>query len=262
MTTSSPNRLLSGAGFVVLAIAVIAVLGATVLVGGWVSHNIKPSATPTPSANIGNTTPGVTILPAFPTPALSNASLAVVDCSIRSALGPGAPAPSLVMAQVPVTAQLNAYWAHGMAILAPAGWTCQVDVGQDGSWSGSVANQGETNLVRFTVYPGAPALSMADLACPLFPAAAAFMAGQNEPCSVDEPVGELDSVLLGPTSVRFEDQPGAIGVGEDSGGPLRAIGALVYDPGKIGAQLTCLLPEDAGDVCDAISLDFATRLTP
>jgi hypothetical protein len=261
VSASSPNPphrwATRGVGLAVLLVALL--LGALLL--STVAPLLKAptaSVTPRPTPVVA-----VTIGPAGREPDLITTSLPVNDCVIRSVLGTPPAAPAAVEARVPTTdSRLAAYWTGKITVLAPRGWDCQVDIAQDGSWQGKIIGATGGGSLNFTVFPGSPAIDLADLACPLFPAAATAMAGYGQPCTLDAPPpDELDSWLIDPTAVRFEDKPGVIGIGAGSGAALRAIGAIVYVPRVLAGQLTCLLPEDQGDECEAVIRDFAGQLT-
>lgn len=159
-------------------------------------------------------------------------------------------------------------------ILGPRGWTCSVEVGADGGTVVNVFPTGTsaTSSTRIRV-EGEPACQgcVYGLTCGLVPGSGKQLGFTDLPCPVRRPNGESvyfsegSANPVGPTDdiVTFQDPAGVKGSGNPSGGAVPAGGALLYswtpDAGGSAALLTCTLPDDQHDLCNAVINDFIGR---
>jgi hypothetical protein len=138
----------------------------------------------------------------------------------------------------------------GGLLIAPAGESVPSD--PDTGWHLPALSSDEA-IVGYET--GASPVEGAELACPLFPAAAAATRlDLGRGCTVTRPVREIAAGTAS-REIGFEDPAGVAGDGIPSGGQNPANGVMLFMPaqGKASAYLaTCTLPDAQHDVCTAV----------
>jgi hypothetical protein len=226
-------------------------------------HSTVPPATAAPTG----TAPSTTV------PATESADLSVVTCP--TTFGYPTPAPATLPASVAVTiprslsGQLSVYsdTQGGMKLVGPRGWTCQAQIGADGSggvvvskpcvsvpqeWGAGWPLSPDSDVQAIVgTQSSACAGCTVGQACPLFSAAAAAYASQfDRPCPGTRPASEavqqVDSDI-----VSFEDPAAVTGDGIPSGGQNPSNGVMTYYPAnQNGSWLeTCTLPTTEKELC-------------
>jgi hypothetical protein len=153
-------------------------------------------------------------------------------------------------------------WAGGgtPVVLAPRGFACRAFVGADGSVQVRLAppDAAASGPAVEVEVEGSCVGCIASLACGLFPRAAK---DTGFPCHTVRPKRERVATLL-PNVRAFIDPAGVKGSGNPSGGPLRAVGAIVYVPNRstFAARLTCTLAGSDAASCQGILTDFLGRV--
>ena len=208
----------------------------------------EPTPTPTPTA-----TP-------IPT-AVARVDLPVVDCAMD---GPGAMseiAPLTYAVEIPQDLQfeISAYWDGGAAYLAPAGWDCTGDVGQNGSEILTIRNPDARKQGVVYDLPGISHEAVLDLACPVFPdARRAHQREYGFACTIEKVPSTTTIDRLSATAAMFADAPGTPGVGTGSGKGLATIGAVVF-LSQTAAKVSCTAPDARARACEAIAHAFVAQ---
>ena len=209
----------------------------------------------------------------------TSAVLPIERCPTSFAVTPSpttAPLPTTATVNVPVdeAANLVVYTddAGIMMLIGPTDWACRGLYGADGSGGLVVSPMGEAvpsdpdagwhlaassadeAIVGYET--GGSTVQGADLACPLFAAAAtATRQDLGRGCAVALPAGETHDALTS-SAVAFEDPAGVAGDGMPSGGSNPANGVMVYAPPKPAADsayvVTCTLPAARHQLCTAV----------
>jgi hypothetical protein len=259
------------------AAAALVVIGFAVAVGsGSHSSTAKQSTTPTTLPPLHSTVPPATTAPTVtspPTtvPATESASLSVISCP--TTFGYPTPAPATLPASVTVavprslSGQLSVYsdTQGEMKVVGPSGWTCQAQIGADGSGGVVVSAPGESVPQEWGA--GWPLSSDSNIqaivgiqtsacwgctlgqACHLFTAAATTSAGQFGGTCSRPPAEAVQQIS--PGIVNFQDPPAVTGDGIPSGGQNPGNGVMTYYPGnQSGSWLeTCTLPTTQKELC-------------
>jgi hypothetical protein len=249
------------------------------------STSTNPASTTTAAAATATTTSGPVALP-------------VVECPTTRGVQGSPPSvyPSSIAVSIdPSLAPQVAYYSDDTRSLAPvmgpAGWSCGVEVGADGSTVVAIYPSAESGdftsrllpqpftassdqaVVAYS--PSACQGCIYDLVCPLITDAGQQL-GYSQPClgtkpdaeSVDWLNGSPDSPISLSTSdqISFADPPGVSGDGTPSGGAYTANGVInyIYNPSSEGSasSITCTLPDSQHTICSAILNDFDNRNWP
>jgi hypothetical protein len=241
----------------------------TVPPGGSATGSVPPpgsggaSLGPIPSSGLEAPTPE---------PALT-VRIPEVACPTRFGL-PNAtmpPLPATMTATLtPDVAALVTFYGNGtLTLIGPKDWHCEAAVGADGSATMAITPPGQAPPSE-SPSPGDQAVTastgggcvacIASMACGLFPEARNLFP-QPGSCPATPPSRERVTRPR-PRSAVFEDPPGVAGTGEPSGGRYRALGFLVFDPGRAGGgsglavpsalKLTCTLPDAMAQICDEV----------
>jgi hypothetical protein len=254
------------------AAAALVVIGFAVAVGSG-SHSSTTPATLPPSHSTVPPAPTAPTVTSSPTtvPATESANLSVVTCP--TTFGYPTPAPATLPASVTVvvprslSGQLSVYsdTQGEMKVVGPSGWTCQAQIGADGSGGVVVSAPGETVPQEWGA--GWPLSSDSNIqaivgiqtsacwgctlgqACHLFTAAATTSAGQFGGTCTRPPAEAVHQIS--PGIVSFQDPPAVTGDGIPSGGQNPGNGVMTYYPGnQNGSWLeTCTLPTTEKELC-------------
>ncbi|MGH9123904.1 MAG: hypothetical protein ACRDZ8_04145 [Acidimicrobiales bacterium] len=160
-------------------------------------------------------------------------------------------------------------------VLAPKGWSCQAQLGEDGSSAINVYPSGTTATSAAeavtTSNDGACQDCVYGLVCALIPTARPQLGYTDMPCNASVVKGEAVQwdkgwVLSSPPIndvISFEDPASVKGTGTPSGGVNPANGVLLYrfksiNEGQASVQ-TCTLPSAEHELCTAVLNDFINR---
>jgi hypothetical protein len=197
--------------------------------------------------------------------------LPVVPCDVTDGgLEGPAPTPGMTVATIEAPASVTArstWFGIGSEelVLGPAGWACDARIGADASERVTLTSASDADArIVFEQYPGAPYVSVLELACPLFPAAAGELQSSfGTPCPKETVPGEI---VTRPSEqvARFLDPAGVVGVGTGSGGRYPVHGGLVFhDAGdglKVAFQVSCAMPQEDEALCRYLVFDWVERL--
>jgi hypothetical protein len=180
---------------------------------------------------------------------------------------------SLPVRLPPLRQPLSIYANAEFEVVAPRGWLCHAEVGEDGGGMLTVYSPTEDPFelesgVR-AITAGACQACIGGLVCPLFPQAFKILGyGTSLKCSTKKPPEETVK-RLSATATAFRDPPYvAIGDGDPAGGADPANGVLIFihppftHPPRTftsGLKETCTLPAAQHAVCTAILNDFLRR---
>jgi eukaryotic-like serine/threonine-protein kinase len=241
-------------------------------------HSVSTTKSTAPPARLTPTT--------ATTPVSATPTLTVNECpSSYGVQGtPSSRIPSTIAVSLPSSeADQLAFYSDSTRsvdpVLAPAGWSCSVSVGADGSTTVAVFPPGESDPNDAT--PPLPATTqgviayspsacqgcIADLVCPVFPNAESQLGYVGQSCGSAEPPSEQATFLSGSASdgygtVDLTDPPGVQGTVAMSGGDYQGVGVLVFaDDQNQGeaAMESCVLPASDSALCSAITSDFVNR---
>lgn len=270
--------------------AALIVIGFAVAVGSG-SHSstpqrvvAAPTTTPPTSLPPHHSTPATTAptstSPSTTVPATESTHLTVVTCP--TTFGYPTPTPATLPASVAVTiprslsGQLSVYsdTQGEMKLVGPSGWSCQAQIGADGSGGVVVSAPGETVPQEWGAgWPLSPDSTIQAIvgiqtsacwgctlgqACPLFTAAATTSAGQFGGTCSRPPAEAVQQIS--PGIVSFEDPPALTGDGIPSGGQNPGNGVMTYYPNnQNGSWLeTCTLPTSEKGLCTTALNTFIT----
>jgi hypothetical protein len=176
---------------------------------------------------------------------------------------PSPPATTEVTVVASLAGRVGVYGDGYDLVMGPAGWSCDAQIGADGSTSLRIWSPGDADAQVITETNGGCYGCALILACSTFAAASEEYAIEFGLCDAQRPPEEQ---VLAETAelIAFTDPPGIAGTGTGSGGPHEARGLVWYsnDGGTAYAsKATCTLAPADGELCGPV-LDFVRALLP
>lgn len=189
-----------------------------------------------------------------PQPTMTVEPVKVCATSGPGAQGAASRVPGGMRASLPAgLTHLSFYANNALTVLAPAGWSCQSTVAEDGGAEYAVEPSVYSHDVVTASTGGACAGCSAETACPFFPSADSLVPDQRCPSTAPKRQRE---VRISSTLVEFEDPPGVQGPS-----PFTALGVMIYRDDNALLE-TCRLPAAQRATCSAILNDFVKRYDP
>jgi len=218
------------------------------------SPAVEPPPTPTgapPSSPVDD--PGTVQLP-------------VTACATSTGGDEAPPSPPATI-DVTVTAsqaeRIGVYGDGYDLVLAPIGWSCEAQIGADGSTSIRVSSPTDTHAQVIGETNGGCYGCALILACSTFASASEQYAVDFGLCDPQRPAEEQVRAETAEL-IAFTDPPGTAGTGTGSGGPYEARGLVWYSndgDSAFASKSTCVLAPADGDLCGPV-LDFVRALLP
>jgi hypothetical protein len=193
-------------------------------------------------------------------------SLPVTACTTSTGADeapPSPPATTVVTVAASLAGRIGVYGDGYDLVMGPAGWSCEAQVGADGSTSLRIWSPGDANAQVTTETNGGCYGCALILACSTFAAASEQYATDFGLCDAQRPPEEQ---VLAETAelIAFTDAPRVAGTGTGSGGPYEARGLVWYSNdgnAAYASKATCTLAPAEGDLCGPV-LDFVRALLP
>jgi hypothetical protein len=176
---------------------------------------------------------------------------------------PSPPATTEVTVAAGLAGRIGVYGDGYDLVMGPAGWTCEAQIGADGSTSLRIWSPTDTHAQVIAETNGGCYGCALILACSTFATASEQYAVDFGLCDPQRPPGEQVRAETAEL-IAFTDPPRVAGTGTGSGGADEANGLVWYSNDgatALASKATCVLAPADGDLCGAV-LDFARSLLP
>ena len=204
--------------------------------------------------------------PSTPADAPVTVSLPVTACATSTGADeapPSPPATTDVTVAASLAGRVGVYGDGYDLVMGPAGWSCEAQIGADGSTSLRIWSPGDVNAQVIAETNGGCYGCALILACSTFAAASEQYAIDFGLCDAQRPPEEQVAAETAEL-IAFTDPPGVAGTGTGSGGTYDARGLVWYSndgDAAFASKVTCTLAPADGDLCGPV-LDFARALLP